>query len=168
MQNVAFTGEIPNPIIDARIAIGLSANQLAKKLGLSRQYLQKVEAGTYTSINPQLLKWTANAQSISVGSVMKRYKHFQKVKRAATVEQIAPHKLARQNSSEPGYLIFERWRNGYWPSVVAFSNAFCIHTETVKNYEEGNREEMPLLMQEILSDAGLLDRETWKERVTHA
>lgn len=155
----SFTGEVINPIIDARLRVVLSSTALAKKLGLSRQYLNRAEQGTYSSLNPALKKWTANTLGIGVTDVEKRYLQFQNATRAATVESVDPHKLERHenNTNQPGYQIFEQWRSGYWPSSFAFSNAFCIHPETVRNYEEGMRPEMPTLMVEILTEFKLID-----------
>jgi transcriptional regulator with XRE-family HTH domain len=160
----SFSGDVINPIIDARLQISLSAVGLAKKLGLSRQYIQRAEAGTYTSLNPALLKWVANRLSISVGDVVKRYVQFQKATRFATVEKFDPHTLARQgNNTDAGHVIFEHWRSGYWNSSLAFANAFCLHPETVRTYEEGDRKEMPLAIRTALNETGLLNG-NWIER----
>lgn len=156
----SFTGDVINPIIDARLNLSLTANALAKRLGLSRQYIQRAEAGTYASLNPALLRWVANAQSISTASVERRYTQFQEATRRATIEVVNPHKLTRQaDNRERGYVLFERWRSGYWPSVVAFSNAFCLHSDTIGSYEEGIRKSMPTVIRDVLLNFDLMDKD---------
>lgn len=157
MIQSSFTGSIINPIIDGRLHVGLTSNALAKRMGLSKQYVSRTEKGTYSSLNPALLQWVANALSISKNDVMKRYVQFQKATRLATVERIDPHKLVRQDGSvEPGHVLFEHWRSGYWPSTVAFSNDFCVHSDTVRNYEEGIRKDMPTAIRSALLETNLL------------
>lgn len=166
MVNNSFSGDIINPIIDARLQMSLSSTGLAKRLGLSKQYISRAEAGTYTSLNPALLNWAAHALSIETLSVTKRYQMFQQARRRATIETINPHRLERHNSRVEGFKLFEHWRAGYWPSSMAFANAFCIHPETVRAYEEGIRPEMPLSIRNVLKEANLLEID-WSEVKPH-
>jgi transcriptional regulator with XRE-family HTH domain len=154
-----------NPIIDARIEKAYSAAALAKQLGLSKQYLSKAEQGTYSSLNPSLIRWVGRALQISEEDVAKRYAQFQDAKRRSTIENVEPHKLTRTDGNNlPGCLLFEQWRAGYWPSVFAFSQAFCVHPEMVRKYEEGITPEMPKQIRDILTDANLMD-EDWEEKM---
>jgi transcriptional regulator with XRE-family HTH domain len=139
--------------------MAMSGPALAKRLGLSRQYVQQAEQGRYSSLNPALLKWVANAKSISTRSVEKHYEKFQKERRRATVERVAPHKLTRRDGS-PGAVLFEHWRSGYWVSTTAFSVDFCIHPDLIQKYEEGITKTMPRLLREILTEHNLMD-ENW-------
>lgn len=158
----SFTGNDINPIVDARLAKSLSANALSKRLGLSRQYLSRAEQGTYSSLNPALLKWTANALSIGTADVMKLYTRFQRETRRATVDKVGPHKLSRNpGNNQPGHVIFEHWRSGYWPSTMAFATAFCIHPDTIQKYEEGIRLEMPSPIRLALREVGLIEDNWW-------
>lgn len=160
--NISFTGDIANPITDARIMQAISANQLAKRLGLSRQYLSRAEQGTYSNLNPALKRWVANALSIGVASVEKRYLVFQAAQRRATVEKIDPHRLERHSSDEPGHVIFERWRNGYWSSPMSFAVAMCVHPDSVQKYEEGIQKKMPDQLHFALSQMDLIES-NWVE-----
>lgn len=136
----------------------MSGPSLAKRLGLSRQYLNRAEQGTYSSLNPALLKWTANAMGWTVDSVSRRYSIFQKAQRRATFERIEPHKLTRANGNlSPGGVLFERWRSGYWNSPTAFAVAFCVHPDLVAKYEEGIQKTMPKQIFEALSEVNLID-----------
>lgn len=161
--NQSFSGNIVNPIADARLKMAFSGPALAKRLGLSRQYISRAEQGTYSSLNPALVKWVSNALQISSTAVFQRYVQFQKTKRNASLEETRPHRLIRNDgNTEPGYVLFERWRSGYWPSSLAFANAFCIHPETIRNYEEGIRPEMPGQVKTILQELNLVG-ENWTE-----
>jgi transcriptional regulator with XRE-family HTH domain len=155
----AFAGNISNPITEARIKQSLSGPALAKRLGLSRQYVNRVEQGTYSSLNPALLRWTANAMGWTNDSVARRYETFQKVQRQATFERISPHKLTRANGNlSPGGVIFEKWRSGYWNSPTAFAVAFCVHPDLVTKYEEGIQKTMPKQIFKALFQVGLIDK----------
>lgn len=154
---MSFNGTTPNPITDARNELQMSGPILAKRLGLSRQYLSRAEQGTYSSLNPALRKWVANATSISTNDVDKRYRLFQKAQRQNTIEQVGPHKLERHDSSEPGYKIFLRWREGYWTSPLQFAIAFCVHPDSVQKYEEGIQRSMPKQIMEALIETNLIE-----------
>lgn len=157
MITSSFTGDSVNPIIDARLQMSLSAQGLARKLGVSRQYIQRAEAGTYTSLNPALLKWVAQVLMIGTGDTQKLYARFQNAQRRATLNRVGPHKLERhEGNNEAGHVLFERWRSGYWPSPVAFANAFCIHPDTISRFEEGISKEMPVVIKEVLNELDLL------------
>lgn len=137
--------------------MSLSGPALAKRLGLSRQYLNRAEQGTYTSLNPALLKWVSNALRIDVTSVKKRYLIFQQATRQATIEKVDPHKLVRHNS-QPSHKLFEQWRNGYWTSPTQFAVAFCVHPDSVQKYEEGIQKTMPGQIRNALEEVNLLDK----------
>lgn len=155
--NQSFTGTITNPVTQARIEMAMSGPALAKRLGLSRQYVNRAEQGTYSSLNPALLRWTANALQWTTRGVEKHYKAFQKAQRQATVEKVDPHKLERlEGNGSPGAVIFEKWRSGYWNSPVAFAVAFCVHPDLVTKYEEGILKAMPKPVAEVLIETGLM------------
>lgn len=155
--NQSYVGNITNPITKARLDMALSANALARRLGVSRQYLSRAEQGTYSSLNPALLKWVANAVNIHPDAIMQRYVLFQKARRHDAIEKLQPHKLIRHQSSDAGHVIFERWRAGYWTSPLAFSVDFCIHPDLVTKYEEGIQKSMPKQLKAALIENGLLD-----------
>jgi transcriptional regulator with XRE-family HTH domain len=157
----SFTGDLANPIVQARIEVAISANVLARRLGFSKQYLSRVEQGTYSSLNPALLRWAANALNWSPDKVVQRYVQFQKATRRATIDRIEPAPLMRY-SSDPGNVIFERWRAGYWLSPTAFATEFCIHPDLIQKYEEGITKTMPKQLKAALIENGMLDS-NWKD-----
>lgn len=159
----SFTGDISNPVTQARIETAISSNTLARRLGLSKQYLSRVEQGTYSSLNPALLKWVGNALKWTTESVTQRYVLFQKATRRATIEKIQPHRLVR-NSNDPGGLLFERWRSGYWNSPHAFATDFCIHPDLIQKYEEGITKTMPKQLKAAMIENGILD-EKWQDDI---
>lgn len=153
-----LVGSIVNPITDARMKLQMSSNSLARRLGLSRQYLSKAEQGTYTNLNPALLLWTSNALGITRQKVNEQYWNFQAATRKQTKDSIGPHRLVRAiGNNETGSVIFKRWREGYWPSHIAFSSAMCVHPETVKNYEEQIGHTMPFPLKQALFEVDLID-----------
>ena len=162
----SFSGEVINPIVEARLDQAMTSNSLAKKLGLSRQYMSRAEQGTYTSLNPQLIKWVAESQGIHPRSVEDKYRRFQHHKRIDTVDEVQPH-ILRRNGSEAEHLTFERWRSGYWTSPLAFAVAFCVHPDSVQKYEEGIQRGMPQQIKIALEQVKLLEPD-WEATTTGA
>lgn len=161
--NSSFIGSLANPVIDARMQIGINSNALAKKLGLSRQYISQAEQGIYSSLNPSLLRWVSSILDLHRQTVEQKYVLFQKAKRKAIVEKLEPEKLRRpEGSVKYGHFIFGDWRSNYWSSAVAFAKDFCLHPEIVANYEEGLRPEMPILLKRILVENDLIEP-NWSE-----
>lgn len=162
----SFSGDVTNPIVAARLDNAMTSNTLAKRLGLSRQYMSRAEQGTYTSLNPALLKWVSHATSVNVRDVEARYKDFQKLKRLATIEEVNPH-ILRRNGSEAEHLTFTRWRSGYWQSPLAFAVGFCLHPDSVQKYEEGIQKGMPQQIKIALEQTKLLDP-AWEGKATES
>lgn len=160
-----FAGSIVNPIADARISASYSLNRLANKLSVSKQYISRAEHGTYTSLNQELIKWAANTLDIPRKDVVYRYKVFQTATRSRSALEINPPVLERRSSARPGNVLFTVWREGYWPSITAFSNSFCVHPEMIRAYEDGIRDEMPELLRKVLTDVGLIDKD-WTENAS--
>jgi transcriptional regulator with XRE-family HTH domain len=160
--NQNYVGSIANPIVEARLNQSMTSQVLGKRLGLSKQYVSRAEMGTYSSLNPSLLRWVSNAMGWTNESTIRRYVQFQNAKRRETVKDIAPHQLTRNESPEPGYKIFERWRSGYWPSAMAFASAFCVHPDLVSKYEDGIQKTMPKQIKEVLKEFNLIS-DNWSD-----
>lgn len=160
----SFAGATTNPITQARIGAAMSSNALAKRLGLSRQYLSRAEQGTYSSLNPKLVKWVSDTIPISSRWVEKSYEEFQKAQRRATVERVEPHRLERHGSKSPGGVLFERWRSGYWNSPNSFAVDFCVHPDLVMKYEEGIQLNMPKQIRQALSEVNLIETD-WTDQI---
>jgi ribosome-binding protein aMBF1 (putative translation factor) len=59
-------GELPNGLIKARVASGLSQKGLAELLGLKEQQIQKYEAEGYSSASFQRLKEISDAMGVRI------------------------------------------------------------------------------------------------------
>lgn len=155
--NQSFVGQVVNPVVQARLQMAMNSNALARRLGLSRQYISRAEQGTYSSLNPTLLKWTSDALAIDRRWVEKSYANFQSSQRRATVEKIAPVRLERADGDmSPGGYLFEKWRSSYWYSVNAFAVDFCVHPNLVTKYEEGDQDNMPKQIKAALEETNLI------------
>lgn len=153
-----------NPIADARFECGLSLQRLGKRVGLSRQYLSRAEQGTYSGLNKDLIRFTSEQLQISSREVMRRYEAFQVMTRRRTASNLRPIILTRpRGNTEAGWKLFEQWRSSYWNSATAFSNAFCVHPEVVRNYEEGGMPGMPEPIKAALLSVALIEV-NWSER----
>lgn len=151
-----------NPIVEARHHSGLSLDRLGKKLSLSKQYLSRAEQATYSGLNNALVKWASEQNGVSRGAIMQRYFDFQRIVRENTKTNVNPSLLARRGSKLPGHVIFTSWREQYWSSPTAFSNALCVHPESVKTYEEGMLSSMPDQLRKALHSIGMIDP-NWSE-----
>lgn len=158
-----------NPFSVARFSEGYSLHRLGKRLGLSKQYLSRVEAGTYSGLNRELLAWTSRTLELPEREILDQYEAFQWATRRHNAEMMTPNMLARNDSLAPGFQIFSNWRSDYWHSVTAFSNEFCLHPEIVRNYEEGigMSPTMPRIIRYVLNELQLLDP-NWSEGASWA
>ena len=156
--------KMDNPIVEARHLTGISLERLGRKLSLSKQYLSRAEQATFSGLNPGLLKWSADALSVTSGKIMHEYYAYQAATRHRTQETINPQLLARRGSKLPGHVVFMNWRELYWISPTAFSNAMCVHPESVRNYEDGMISSMPDQLRKALRSVKLIDP-NWIENV---
>lgn len=154
--------KMDNPIVEARHLSGLSLDRLGRRLSLSKQYLSRAEQATYSGLNPALVKWAADNIGVTGGEIMKRYFKFQKTVRDDTRLNVNPQLLARRGSKLPGHIVFSNWRELYWQSPTAFSNAMCVHPESVRNYEDGAISSMPEQLRKALNSIGAIDP-NWTE-----
>lgn len=157
-----YFDQVVNPIVEARLQDGYSLKRLGKRLDMSAQYISRAEHGTYSDLNKDLVRYVGDVLNIPQPAVMHRYKEFQKETRRRTASNLNPQMLRRGTSSKPGHEIFEAWRAMYWPSAVAFSNAFCVHPEVVNTYEEGIRAVIPDQVRRALGHVKLIDP-NWTE-----
>lgn len=157
-----YFDNIVNPIAEARIADGYSLRRLGNKLGLSAQYISRAEHGTYSDVNDALIKYAGSILELAPEDVFNRYKNFQEETRRRTARELKPKKLMRGNSILPGHELFTEWREIYWTSGMAFSNAFCVHPDMVGQYEDGVRPVMPNQIQRALWQVELIERD-WSE-----
>lgn len=143
-----------NPLTEARDAAKISANRLAKRLSLSRQYLSRADQGTYTNINPNLMEFTCTHLNLNSKDVMDLYRKFQEDRRVETIARLNPDLLAVEHV--PGtktkfhYEIFREWRENYWHTISQFSSQMCVHPGTVTNYENGLQSFMPYVIRDSL------------------
>lgn len=60
--------ELPKALIEVRIAAGLTQKQLAKKLGIQEQQVQRYEAGNYAGVGLDRIQAICKALGVSVRS----------------------------------------------------------------------------------------------------
>ena len=61
MERLAAVDELPTVLIKARISQGLSQKDLAERIGLKEQQIQRYEATDYASASLSRIKEVANA-----------------------------------------------------------------------------------------------------------
>lgn len=54
--------------------------------------------------------------------------------------------------------IFKEWRVDSFQNTVNFAKALCVHPSSVDNYERGNYDAMPILIEEALNSVKLIDK----------
>jgi len=158
-----------NPISRARTLSTLSTTGLAKKLGVSRQYISRLEQGLYERPNKEVLKWAVDILNKSLDTTINEeqflgaYKHWQWNKRRETVQRLALRPVAvtdydrvRQPEVIYYHKIFRQWRNDYWKSSHNFCVDMCLHPSPVADYEDGIMHTMPSQLKKVMFKLGLI------------
>jgi transcriptional regulator with XRE-family HTH domain len=154
----------------------LSTTALAKRLGISRQYITRVEQGLYNEPNSDILNWACEVinnsarpeieAQVNPDSLLQLYREWQWQKRESTkmsrilrILEVTEFDVARQQGNVIYYhKIFGNWRRDYFPTTHALCVELCLHPVPVENYEGGNTRTMPKDIREVLTGLGLLDR----------
>jgi transcriptional regulator with XRE-family HTH domain len=158
-----------NPVSYARYLSSISTSRLAKELGVSRQYLSRLEQGIYDSVNKETLNWTVRTLNkhldspLSHGAVEQLYKEWQWQKRESCrmnkhllPVEVTDFDRARQPEIIYYHKIFLQWRQDYWISCHEFCVDMCLHPDPVAKYEEGDTVKMPSGLKEVMGHLGLL------------
>lgn len=170
-----------NPVAYARYLSSISTTRLAKELGVSRQYISRLEQGLYDKPNPKLVQWTRDVLNkhvenpLSHGAVEQLYREWQwqkresvKLNKALRPLTITQYDLVRQpvimdasGSVTSGvvyyYKIFTQWRNDYWTTSHNFCVDMCLHPSPVAEYEEGLTHTMPNNLKKVLNELKLIE-----------
>lgn len=159
-----------NIIAVARNVEHLSQAALAKKLGLSRPFVVRAEQACYNEPGQVLTHYVARALKLSPGEVIDNYRMFQSSHRKETIENkfgsieklggpvAAPYELDDTDKHIVfSHQLFQKWREGYWNTVTAFSVDMCVHPYSVAHYEDGDMYEMPGQLFNVLKENDLLE-----------
>lgn len=166
-----------NPISYARYLSAYSTSRLAKNLGVSRQYLSRVEQGLYDKPNKDVVNWTVETinkhldRPVNQVIVEQLYKEWQwqqresvKLNKALAPVAVTEYaKVAQPTYREYGVIcyhkVFADWRNDYWHSSHAFCVDMCLHPSPVAEYEEGITATMPSQLKKVLTQLDLIGAE---------
>lgn len=130
-----------NPIKQARQEAGLSQNQLAQMIGVSRQIVVKTENGMYRFPSTKILAALDPDGTLNLEA---KYKHWQEQKRLKLVNQLIVTGDTFQQ------LIEDNWEN-----INSACRALCLNPETVTRYIKRTTRRMPDEIAIALSQAGL-------------
>lgn len=153
-----------NPITKARNLSGIPTTRLAKELGVSRQYITRVEQGLYDNVNKKLLNWTADIlfeeDEPNSTKILEDYNSWQWDHRKSSKDSklLRPIEINPYHRPDIIYYhkVFRSWRELYWDTTHGFCVDMCLHPSSVNNYEDGSLMKMPPTMKEVLSRLGLL------------
>lgn len=163
-----------NPITYARYLSPMSSTKIAKELGVSRQYLNRLEQGLYDKPNDKVVKWTMETlnshldKKVSAPTVEQLYKEWQWQQRESTKLNKALSPVAITDFdrvSQPSFRnhgiiyyhkIFAQWRGDYWNTSHAFCVDMCLHPAPVAEYEEGETHTMPNQLKKVLTQLNLI------------
>lgn len=160
-----------NPVSYARYLSTYSTTALGKNLGVSRQYINRLEQGLYDKPNDKVLKWAtetinkhlAEDDQTNPKAVEEFYRNWQWQHRESTKASLIIRPLVvteydqiKQPDVMYYYRIFKQWREDYFVSSHAFCVAMCLHPTPIADYEEGNTSKMPSNLKECLTRLGLL------------
>ncbi|MFF5977062.1 helix-turn-helix domain-containing protein [Streptomyces sp. NPDC012769] len=161
-----------NPIITARSLSLLSTTALARRLNVSRQYINRVEQGLYERPSDDILTWAVNTinrnrpedNQVTKKAILQLYKEWQWQKRESEKFDLMLRPLSvtefdrmRQPDLIYYYKIFNNWRRDYWPTAHAMAVSLCIHPDPISRYEDGITVTMPKQIRYVLEELKLLD-----------
>jgi transcriptional regulator with XRE-family HTH domain len=165
-----------NPISYARyLSTYSSTSALARELGVSRQYLSRIEQGIYDKPNQELLEWAAttinkaSGKDFEASDVEQLYREWQwqkresaKLNKALRPVTVTEYDLVKQRAINGTdaivyyYRIFTQWRSDYWLTSHAFCVDMCLHPSPVAEYEEGKTHTMPNTLKKVLIELELI------------
>lgn len=158
-----------NPISYARYLDGDSTTALSRRLGVSRQYISRLEQGLYDKPSDTLLRWACEVLSrekgkkVSKEAIEQLYREWQWTKRESakinrTLRPVAITEFDRIRQPEVIYYhtVFSDWRTLYWTTPHAFCVDMCLHPSPVTDYEEGITSSMPKNLVNVLTRLDLL------------
>lgn len=158
-----------NPVSYARYLSTYSTTALAKNLGVSRQYLSRLEQGLYDKPNTKVIEWTRDTLNKSLDSpvtssaVEQLYREWQwqkresiKMNKALRPLEITVYDRAKQPDVIYYHRVFRQWRNDYWTTAHAFCVDMCLHPSPVAEYEEGLTHTMPNNLKKVLNELHLI------------
>lgn len=163
-----------NPVSHARYLSSYSTTALSKHLGVSRQYINRLEQGLYDKPNQKLLEWVAttlnksldDTKQINASIVEQLYREWQWQRRESCKDnkslrslEITEYDRVRQPDIMYYHRVFRQWRMDNWISPHAFCVDMCLHPSPVVDYEEGNTQSMPSNLKKVLIQLDLLGKE---------
>lgn len=163
-----------NPVSQARYLSSFSTTALSKRLGVSRQYINRLEQGLYDRPNQELLKWTAETLNKSLDDnkqitpqvVEQLYREWQwqrrescKMDKSLRILEVTEYDKVRQPNIVYYHRVFQQWRMDNWISPHAFCVDMCLHPSPVVDYEEGLTHSMPNNLKKVLIQLDLLGQE---------
>lgn len=159
-----------NPVSYARMSAGLTKTALSNKLSVSRTFIIRAEQGCYETPGNKLGSFTTKTLNIGRETLQERYENFQYEKRTGEVEFRGPLLLGAEvvlnqadhlpDSHTPveiyPHLIFKKWREAYWNTIIGFSGSMCVHPSSVEQYESGKYKSMPIQLKDALESMNLI------------
>lgn len=168
-----------NPVAYARFLEVISASKLAKDLGVSKQYISRLEQGLYDNPNGKVMRWTAevldknSSDDVEVNQkiVERMYTEWQWEERNSIKDGrgLQPVEVDRYEIASEAAItgsidiiyyhrVFAKWLNVYWRSPHEFCVDMKLHPSPVDEYVGGNTYKMPSRLKEVMSRLGLLGK----------
>jgi transcriptional regulator with XRE-family HTH domain len=146
-----------NPVTYALNISGTKPIDLARELGLSRQYISRAELGCFVNLNDKLLKWVQNVVNrngeayVTHDKILNAYDIFKRSKRINNLHrlgwEIVTHDMppvARMEKTPDRYRTeFITWRQHHWGTSYRFAKDFCFHPGSIDDYESGKVNKIP-------------------------
>src|SRR5688572_29538382 len=123
-----------NPIRKIRTNMNLSQAEFARRVGLTRQYISRLEQGHYAQVSVDVTSWIVSEAGIIPVHVNFAYHDWQSHKRRTWAETHNVEKL-KPPLTGAYYKAFKEWRKTYWSSVEKFCTDLCVNAALVTVYE---------------------------------
>lgn len=133
-----------HPLAVARVRSGLSQAELAKRAGLSRLTVQKIEGAVTRTMDPETARslemWLSDT-GVQVGYLQRRidrwFANLDPRWHLGPAQQSLLHLTPAGVTSR--FSSFQRWRQAISPSMEFFAALIQVHRRTISDYEKGIR-----------------------------
>jgi transcriptional regulator with XRE-family HTH domain len=148
-----------NPLKRARIDLGLSQAELAKRVGVSPGAILKYEQGLYQEPSHKILRTIAAVgesqdQFMNLAVLTNEYHKWRESHQATHHWLFQPIRYLPivSLSDHPFRLFRQRVGEGY--SVQGFAVVLAVHPATIQNYDSGKNRTMPSIIKSALLNSG--------------
>lgn len=154
---VTSTAQHYNPLIAARLKLGMTQETLALRIGISRNVLIRCEQGQFPDLVPSVLDWFSdNYDDFDLDDWRHEYREFQHNVRSDFAGYIS-YANSAPRVTHPGNVLLAQYDEGRGITIPGFCRNFCIHQAKMYDWitRPDKYNEVPAIVITALRDAGI-------------